>query len=141
MRQDLWLARRPRRPRSQGDAMKLLTKGWATTAALLVGGLLAVPAPVLAEAAKPAKQAGTLHVYDQGKLFSEAGIDKAKGALSGTQFDHGLTLTVDTYSAIPDDKKAGYKEENKAKFFKDWAVSLASGDKAKGIYVLVCRSP
>ena len=55
--------------------MRLLTKGWAILAALLVGGVVAVPAPALASKAAAPKQPGTLHVYDQGKLFTEGGID------------------------------------------------------------------
>jgi len=118
--------------------MNVITKGWAMLAALLAGGLLAVPTPALA--ASDLKD-GTLHIYDQGKLFTDSGTDKAKSTFGNVKFDHGLTLTIDTYQFIPDDKKSGYKEENKAKFFKDWAVALATGDKERGIYVLVCRSP
>src|SRR5262249_16936753 len=65
----------------------------------------------------------------------------AKSAMSGTTFDHGLTMTIDTYASIPEDKKASYSEDKKAQFFKNWAMELAKNDKAKGIYVLVCRSP
>src|SRR5437879_3116913 len=61
--------------------------------------------------------------------------------MSGTPFEHGLTMTIDTYAKIPDAKKGAYSEANKDKFFKDWAKELATGDKARGIYVLVCRSP
>src|SRR6516162_4680487 len=125
MHRDLWLARCLASRNPQGVTMKLWTKGWALTGALLVGGLLAVPTPALASKNADAKKAGTLHVYDQGKMFTDAGIDKAKTTMSNAQFDHGLTLTVDTYPTIPDDRKANYKEENKAKFFKDWAIAQA----------------
>lgn len=121
--------------------MKLLTRAWAILAALLVGGLLAVPRPALASKAADPKQAGVLHVSDAGKLFSEGGIDKAKSTMGNAKFDHGLTVTIETFGAIPDDRKANYTKDNEAKFFKEWAVSLAKEDRAKGIYVLVCRSP
>lgn len=100
-------------------------------------GLTAIPA----HAEKAGKQPGSLYVFDDGKLFSAGGVDAAKAAFKGTQFDHGLTMTVDTYAKLPDDKQARYKKENEKKFFRDWAGELAAGDKAKGIYVLICRSP
>lgn len=107
-------------------------------AALLAGGLVAAPA--LASKAAPSKP-GVLKVYDGGKLFTPDGIKRAEGVVAGTSFENGLTVTVDTYEKIPDDKKGGYKEETKAKFFHDWALELAKNDKAKGVYVLICRSP
>ncbi len=124
--------------------MKRLANGWAILTALLVGGVIAVPTPALASkvvASAAKQQPGTLHVYDQGKLFTEAGIDKAKSTFGNTKFDHGLTLTIDTYKELPEGKKGEYSKEKEGKFFKDWAVTLAKDDRAKGIYVLVCRSP
>ena len=121
--------------------MNKFTTSLATVAALLAGGLVAVPAP--AYAAK-ADQPGVLHVYDLGAMFTKAGIDKAKGTMGDVQFDQGLTLTIDTESTPPANKIAPGKDASdgeKAKFFETWAKEQASGDKAKGIYVLVCRSP
>ena len=120
--------------------MNRFTTSLATVAAFLAGGLIAIPTP--AYAAKAAvKHAGVLHVYDGGSLFKSEGIERAKSAMSNTQFDHGLTLHIDTHSAIPAGKKAPTTKEERAKFFHDWANELAKNDKAKGIYVLVCRSP
>jgi uncharacterized protein len=121
--------------------MNMSSKFWATTVAILVGGLLAAPSVALAGKAAEQKVSGTLHVYDGGKLFTDAGIDKAKAAFSDAKFEHGLILTIDTYKEIPEDRKGSYKKETDSKFFKDWALSLAKEDRAKGIYVLVCRSP
>src|SRR5207248_10926907 len=119
-----------RDPNGEADMGKYVT-GLAMTAALLAAGVIA--APVLASKAVT-RQAGSLIVFDEGKLFSAGGIDKAKSAMSGTQFDHGLTMTIDTYAKIPDAKKGAYSEANKDKIFKDWAKELATGDKARGIY-------
>jgi hypothetical protein len=112
----------------------------AMFAALLAGGMIALPA--FAES-KPAKKAGVLHVYGNAdtKLFSDDGIKRAESAMHSTQFEGGMMMTVDTYPEIPADKKAGYKEENKARFFNEWAKQRAGDDKAKGVYVLICRSP
>src|SRR5262249_32078156 len=104
---------------------KFLT-GLAMAAAVLAGGLIATPA--LADKSRENKP-GTLNVFDEGKLFSQAGIDKARSAMSGTMFDHGLTVTVDTYAAIPDDKKSSYSKDREEQFFKSWAQELAKNDK------------
>jgi len=113
---------------------------YLTSLALAALSLGLVAAPVSAVAA-PAKKPGNLVVYDDGKLFTAAGIDKAQGVLSGAEFDHGLTVTVDTFAEIPEGKKAEYTDAKKAQFFKNWANELAKGDRAKGIFVLVCRKP
>src|SRR5438067_2192531 len=100
---------------------KMLT-GWAMAVAVLAGGLIATPAR--ADQA-PERIAGWLNVYDGGQLFTPAGIDRAKATMSGTQFDHGLVMTIDTFKTLPEDKKAGYTKENEAKFFENWAKELA----------------
>lgn len=117
--------------------MSRLLAGLVLTAAAL--GLAATPA--LAD--KISKQPGNLTVYgnDSAKLFTQEGIDKAKAVLSGTQFDHGLSVTVDTYSKIPENKRSGYNDAKKEQFFRSWAKELATSDRAHGIYILVCRHP
>jgi uncharacterized protein len=120
--------------------MKLLTNGRALFAALLAGGLLLTAAPAKADKVA-AKHPGTLHVYDAGHLFSASGADRAKSALSNALFSYGLSVTVDTYEKIPDARKGEYKDDNKAAFFRKWAEDAAKGDRAKGVYVLICRSP
>lgn len=95
---------------------------------------------------KPGKQAGSLYVFDDGKFFSKDGAEAAKAAFRNAQFDHGLEMTVDTYDAPPADKKAeaaAAKDDKDKwhKFMDRWATEQAKSDKAKGIYVLICRHP
>ena len=119
--------------------------GLAMSAAVLAAGLVAVPV----QAAKSApKEAGSLIVYgnSESKLFTSEGIDRAKSTMSGTQFDHGLHLTIDTYGELPENKKASFTalgddKEKKAKFFKDWAHERATDEKGKGPFVLITRKP
>ncbi|MBY0458819.1 MAG: hypothetical protein K2V38_15890, partial [Gemmataceae bacterium] len=89
----------------------------------------------------PPKKPGVAHVYDGGGLFSEKAIDRIKSTFGGVQFDRETSLTIETVAAIPKDKQGDYNEDNKAKFFEQWAKDMAKGDKATGVYVLVCRSP
>src|SRR5262245_44524319 len=121
--------------------MTKLMRGLAMIAALLAAGWLASPA--LAEKPAQPKKAGVLHVYGNAdtKLFSEDGIKRAESAMHSAQFEGGMMLTIDTYPKIPDDMKSGYKEEEKGRFFNNWAKKRAGDDKAKGVYVLICRSP
>src|SRR3989442_696462 len=124
---------------SRGLHMSQLATSFAMVAVLLVGGLIATPTVAAPPPKKPV--AGVLHVYDGGSLYTSTAIDKAKAAMGKTQNEHGVTLTIDTHAAIPKDKQGDYTKENEAKFFEKWAKDAASGDKAKGVYVLVCRSP
>jgi len=111
---------------------------WLASLALLAAGIVALPASASkAEARKP----GLFMATDDGKLFSSAGLDKAKAAMNDAQFDHGLTFTIDTFDAIPAGKKAGFSDATKDRFFKEWARDMATSGKLKGIYVLVCRHP
>ena len=120
---------------------KLMMTG-ATIAALLTGGLLATP--VLASKAAPVEATGVLHVYGndgEAKLFTADGISRAETAMNNTSFDHGLTVTLDLYAKVPEGKTVPEDEAGKAKFFRDWAAERATDDKAKGVYILVCRKP
>ena len=85
--------------------MTKLTTSLAMIAALLTGGLIAVPAR--AESKPPAKQPGVLRVFDEAKMFSSSGTKTAESHMAGASFDHGLTLTVDTHPGASSGAKAG----------------------------------
>jgi uncharacterized protein len=114
----------------------------ALLAALAVGAGVA-----RADKAPPATQPGQLDVYDAAKLFSPAGIDKAKEALRAAEFHHGLAVTVETVTAPPAGKlraeaEAAHRDEAKWRaFMTQWARDTAKADKAKGVYVLVTLQP
>ena len=115
--------------------------------ALGMAGAMLLAMPVQASKAIP-KEAGSLVVYGnpESKLFTQDGIDRAKSALAGVQFERGLHLTIDTYAEMPAGKKAAFAalgddKERKAKFYKDWAHERATDEKAKGPFVLICRKP
>jgi len=106
--------------------------------AVLVGGLVAVPA---LGSKVTGQLPGSLRVHDEAGLFSDGAVREAETKLSDARFDHGFQLTVDTYQEIPADRRASYDPARKADFFRDWARSVATGDKARGIYVLICMKP
>lgn len=116
------------------------------TVALLAA--LAVGAGVArADKAPPAGQPGQLDVFDEAKLFSPAGIEKAKEAFRSAEFHNGLAVTVDTVTAPPAGKlrgeaEAAHRDEAKWRaFMTHWARDTAKADKAKGVYVLVTLQP
>ncbi len=108
-------------------------------------GMAGAMLPAQASKAVVAQQ-GSLVVFDDAKLYSAEGIDRAKGVVSATKFDHGLHVTVDTYAEPTAEKKAAAlaakdDKEKWHKFMHDWAVERAKGDKAKGVYILICHKP
>ncbi|MCS7269671.1 MAG: hypothetical protein NZ703_01180 [Gemmataceae bacterium] len=97
----------------------------------------ALMAPVQAQSSKTAK----LHVYgnDKTQLFSDEGIRKARAIVEKEAFV-ALEVTFDLFNTPPrGEVPSGEKE--RAKFFLELARELATADKARGIYVLVNRSP
>ncbi|MFO0804918.1 MAG: hypothetical protein U0791_17560 [Gemmataceae bacterium] len=109
---------------------------WLAGLALLAAGAVALPA--MASKASNA-QPGNFSVTDDGKLFTSAALDKAKAAMNGAHFDHGLSVTIETVAEIPAGKKSAYSDEKKAAFFREWAGERATG--TTGIFILVCRHP
>jgi hypothetical protein len=109
--------------------------------ALLACGVLAAPAPAQPKKKDPPAKPGVLHVYDGGSVFTEGAIDRAKVAMGKMVFEQETALTVDTYSGVPNDRKLPDDAGERGKFFESWAKDAARGDRAKGVYVLVCRSP
>lgn len=124
--------------------MTRLITGLALAAALVAGGLSTNHAR--AEKAAPAPQPGVLITTDQANLFSPGGIERAKSTLAGTRFDHGLTVTVDTYPEVPADKKVAAEEAkgDRAKwrqFMETWVKERAQIEKNGGIYIIIVEKP
>jgi uncharacterized protein len=122
--------------------MKLLTKGWLTVATLLAGGLLAMPAPVGAEDKPAVDLPGLMNIVDEAGLFSTDAKTQAEKKMGAAKFNRGLHFNVETQKEMPAEWKKKYDDAtDKAKVVKDWAKSIAKGDKAKGPFVLICMKP
>ena len=108
---------------------------------LMLAGVFAL---TLGGTASAANSPGSLQVFDEGKVFTSGGIEKAREAMASKSFDHGLKMTVDTHPRMPADVKERFDKASgpaKRDVVRDWARSHAKGDKAEGIYVLICMSP
>lgn len=114
--------------------MKHLLKGWATVAALLAGGLLAVPAPVLASpAGEAADLPGRMAVVDEAALFSPEAKKQAQTRMGDAKFNRSLQFHVDTYKDMPAEWKSKFDAAtDKKKVVREWAMSVATGEKATG---------
>src|SRR5262245_15680535 len=122
--------------------MTQFVKALAVLAAVLVGGLWAVPAL----ASKSESHAGELRVLDSAELFTPAGIKSAQTVLEGQKFGSPTRVTVETFKSIPDDKKADYElvkddPTRRAEFFSTWAKQEAKSEQVKGIYILIVQTP
>jgi hypothetical protein len=118
--------------------MKLLSKGRASLAALVAGGVLALFAP----AARAADIAGTAHITDGAGLFSSDAKRQAENKMSSAKFDRGLHFSVDTHKVAPPEWKSRYDAAgDKTQVVKDWAKSIAKGDREKGPFVFITQAP
>lgn len=118
-----------------------MSRGLIVTTALAMAAILAGSVQAQNGTAT-ASHPGTLFVYgnDQTHFFSDDGISKAKQALAKHKFAGGLEVTFDLFAKPPHGEVPADKEQ-RAKFFRQLARELAVADKAKGIYVLITRSP
>lgn len=108
--------------------MKLLT----TTAVLLA----------LTATATAADKPGLFLVVDDAGLFSADAKKQAEKKLAGTKFDHGLNFNLTTVKEMPTEWKKKFDEAgDKERIVVEWAKSIATKDKAKGPFVLICMKP
>jgi uncharacterized protein len=80
-------------------------------------------------------------IKDEGRFFSAEALDKANKKVREIYAHTGKDLVIETVAAIPEDLKKKYEELGKDRFFSDWARRRAEDLGARGIYVLICRSP
>ncbi len=84
---------------------------------------------------------GLLLVVDDAGLFSAEAKKQAEKKMSGTKFDHGLNFNVTTVKEMPAEWKKKYDDGDKDRVMRDWAKSVATKDRAKGPFVLICMKP
>ncbi len=92
--------------------------------------------------ARGADKPGLFLVADEAGLFSADAKRQAEKKLAGTKFDGGLNFNVNTYKEMPASWKKKYDDaSDKDRVVNEWARSVATGDKAKGPFVLICLNP
>jgi hypothetical protein len=114
----------------------ILTRCWAPATALAVVLFASAGAAVAAD--KP----GLFLMVDDAGLFSAEAKKQAEKRMSGTKFDGGLNFNVSTVKELPTEWKKKYDDAgDKEKVMRDFAKSLATKDKAKGPFVVICLKP
>lgn len=96
----------------------------------------------LTAGAGAADKPGLFLVVDDAGIFSADAKKQAERKLANTKFDHGLNFNVTTVKEMPAEWKKKYDEAgDKDRIVQEWARSVATKDKAKGPFVLICMSP
>src|SRR5262245_26776500 len=110
----------------------------------IVGGLLTTGVGRAEVTTKP----GQLIVEDNGKLFSDAGVTRAKEDFArGVHSKTGRQVTVETLATLPAAQNEKWKEIDRKdqsaveRFWAEFAKSEAKVDNAHGIYVLISWDP
>jgi uncharacterized membrane protein YgcG len=93
--------------------------------------LLALSAPPLI-AAEP-------YIADGAGIFSPTAIKTADGIIADLKRRFEMEVVVEVYPDIPADRKEQYNPEQRAAFFRQWALERANARKVHGIYVLICK--
>ena len=112
----------------------MLRSGGLLLLALLVSGMIA-PTPT---------EGGEPKITDWGLCFSDSAKEHAMARLMDVNQRFKVEVMIETFPSIPDNMKAQYQPDNpeeKANFFRRWAVSRTEDENIKGIYILICKSP
>ncbi len=92
----------------------------------------------------PREKAQTFEVRDRAKFFSEEAVKKANDEIGALAAKYNCEILVETFVAPPEGKVEKVKamsNEERAKFFKEWAEERIKAENVNGLYVLVCRTP
>ena len=112
------------------------------TTSLIAAGLLVVSTPIGAAPPAAVDLPGLMKIVDEAGLFSTDAKTEAEKKMGAAKFNRGLHFNVETQKEMPAEWKKKYDEAtDKAKVMKDWAKSIATGEKAKGPFVVICMKP
>lgn len=116
--------------------MKLLLR---CLAALAVAGLIHENTAQASNARDPATPA-QLIVEDNGQFFTPGKIEEAKAIIAKSMGAGNRQVHIETYKALTAEEKKGFDEaKDKKKFWHDWAISKAKGD--RGISIFIVKDP
>jgi hypothetical protein len=83
-------------------------------------------------------------IKDGGKFFSAEAIKKANKEIREIAKKYDRDLLMETFATIPGEQAErvkGMSQEERAKFFRNWATDRAEAAVVHGVYILVCREP
>ncbi|MCS6850135.1 MAG: TPM domain-containing protein [Gemmataceae bacterium] len=80
-------------------------------------------------------------VKDDANFFSRQAVDQANSIIADIKRRYKEDLAIETYPAVPDDRRADLERGDRNAFFHEWARSRARALQVTGVYVLICRQP
>jgi Skp family chaperone for outer membrane proteins len=80
-------------------------------------------------------------VHDNAGIFSADAVHKANEAIGQIRDRHRRDLSVEAFAQLPEDRRAAFDREGKARFFTGWASDRAKSLGVNGVEVLICMRP
>jgi hypothetical protein len=81
------------------------------------------------------------HVFDGGMFFSEEAVSEADDVIRGIRQAFDRDVMVETYAAVPDERKDELARDGRDKFYEDWLNRRAKQLGVHGVFVLMTREP
>jgi hypothetical protein len=81
------------------------------------------------------------HVFDGGMFFSEEAVSEADDIIRGIKQSFDRDVMVETYAAVPDERKDELPRDGRDKFYEDWLNRRAKQLGVRGVFVLMTREP
>ena len=81
------------------------------------------------------------HVFDGGMFFSEEAVSEADDVIRGIRQSFDRDVMVETYAAVPDERKDELARDGRDKFYEDWLNRRARERGVRGVFILMTREP
>ncbi len=99
---------------------------------------------VLATAMTARAWAVVPEVKDGAGFFTPGALTKANAQITEIQKKFRKDLLIETFPGVPADKAEAFgklDKQGRSRFFQDWAIERARGERVEGIYVLITKQP
>jgi uncharacterized protein len=99
---------------------------------------------VLATAMTARSLAVVPEVKDGAGFFTPGALTKANAQITEIQKKYRKDLLIETFPSVPADKAEAFGKLDKSgrnRFFQDWAIQRAKGERVEGIYILISKQP
>src|SRR5580704_19442378 len=99
---------------------------------------------VLATAMTARSWAVVPEVKDGAGFFTPGALTKANAQITEIQKKYRKDLLIETFPSVPADKADAFgklDKQGRNRFFRDWAIERAKGERVEGIYILISKQP
>ncbi|HLJ10719.1 MAG TPA: TPM domain-containing protein [Planctomycetaceae bacterium] len=83
-------------------------------------------------------------IKDAAGFFTEKALDKANAEIAQLHKQTGKEVRIETFKTVPGgkaDEVAKMDKADRERFFEKWARERATKERAKGIFILICKQP